>query len=50
MTKVILKPKVAFSGNNQPAFEEFEKIHHLSHEQCYIANSVKTEVITGIIT
>ena len=29
--------------------EQIEKMHHLSHEQCYIANSVKTKVVTEII-
>ncbi len=44
MTKVMLRPKVTFSGNKQPASEQLEKMHKLSHEQCFIANSVITEV------
>ncbi len=31
-----------------PSRGELEKAHHQSHEQCFIANSVKTEVITEI--
>jgi len=49
MTKVILRPKVTFAGERQPSFEQLEKMHHQSHEQCFIANSVKTEVVTEII-
>lgn len=49
MTKVILKPKVIFSGEKQPTRELLEKIHHQSHELCFIANSVKAEVVTEII-
>lgn len=49
MTKVILRPKVTFSGGKQPTMEQIEKMHHQSHEQCFIANSVKTEVVTEII-
>ncbi|QUJ66240.1 OsmC family protein [Photobacterium sp. GJ3] len=49
MTKVILRPEVKFSGEKQPSLEQLEKMHHQSHEQCFIANSVKTEVITEII-
>lgn len=49
MTKVILHPKIEFSGENQPSCQELENLHHLSHQQCFIANSVKTEVITKII-
>lgn len=49
MTKVMLRPKVTFSADTQPAFEEIERMHHQSHEQCFIANSVKTEVVTEIV-
>jgi len=49
MTKVTLRPKVTFSDNKKPTLEQLEKMHHLSHQQCFIANSVKTEVVTEII-
>ena len=49
MTKVTLAPKIVFSGDAQPTFEQMERMHHLSHEQRFIANSVKTKVITRII-
>lgn len=49
MTKVTLRPKVTFAGERQPSFAQLEKMHHQSHEQCFIANSVKTEVLTEII-
>jgi len=50
MTKVILRPHVKFSGERQPTLEQLEKMHHLAHEQCFIANSVKSEIVTEIIT
>jgi len=49
MTKVTLRPDVKFSGDNRPTLEQLEKIHHQSHEQCFIANSVKTEIVIEII-
>ena len=49
ITKVTLRPQVKFSGEKQPTFDQLEKMHHQSHQQCFIANSVKTEVITEII-
>lgn len=49
MTKVTLRPKVAFSDSIKPSMNELEKMHHQAHEQCFIANSVKTLVITEII-
>ena len=48
MTKVTLRPKVVFSGDKQPTLEQLQKMHHQSHDQCFIANSVKTEVVTEI--
>ncbi|HZD52111.1 MAG TPA: OsmC family protein [Woeseiaceae bacterium] len=48
MTKVILEPKVSFVGDRVPTSEELEKLHHRAHELCFIANSVRTEVITRV--
>ena len=44
VSKVTLKPAVTFSGN-KPTEEEHEALHHRAHEKCFIANSVKTEVL-----
>jgi organic hydroperoxide reductase OsmC/OhrA len=41
---VTLHPRIAFSGAQQPTAAELEQMHHKAHEECYIANSVKTEV------
>ena len=48
MTKVTLRPKVIFSGD-QPSLEQLESIHHRAHQECFIANSVKTEILTEIV-
>lgn len=44
MTKVTLRPAVAFTGR-QPTAEELDVLHHAAHDDCFIANSVKTEVV-----
>ena len=44
MTKAILSPVIAFSGENQPSQKQIEIMHHDSHQQCFIANSVKTDI------
>lgn len=44
MTVVTLKPEVAFSGEKLPTQDQINKMHHQAHEECFIANSVKTEV------
>ena len=40
LARVILRPKVAIDADA----ETLAHIHHLAHEACFIANSVKTEV------
>jgi len=45
MTRVTLRPHVAFSGERKPSAEEFEALHHEAHSECFIANSVTTEVV-----
>ena len=49
MTKVKLRPKVKFSGDKKPTMAQLEKMHHQAHQQCFIANSVKTEIVTEIV-
>ena len=44
MTRVRLRPAVAFSGERRPSPAEMAAMHHEAHEQCFIANSVRTEV------
>jgi organic hydroperoxide reductase OsmC/OhrA len=44
MTVVTLRPAVTFSGAKLPTADELDQLHHKAHEECYIANSVKTEV------
>jgi organic hydroperoxide reductase OsmC/OhrA len=41
---VTLHPKIVYSGNRSPGPADEEDLHHQAHEQCFIANSVKTEV------
>lgn len=48
VSKVTLNPKITFAGDNQPTRSQLEKMHHMAHENCFIANSVKTEVTTLI--
>lgn len=45
VTKVTLRPEVKFSGEKQPTTEELRQLHDRAHHACFIANSVKTEVV-----
>ncbi|ODY15278.1 peroxiredoxin [Vibrio parahaemolyticus] len=49
VSRVVLNPKIVFSGDKQPSYEQLEKMHHMAHENCFIANSVKTEIVTNIL-
>ena len=44
ISRVTLRPRVTFSGA-RPSDEEHRALHHRAHEKCFIANSVKTEVL-----
>ena len=44
ITRVTLRQRLKFSGEKQPTPQEIEEMNHGAHEQCFIANSVKTEV------
>jgi organic hydroperoxide reductase OsmC/OhrA len=44
ITRVELHPKLTWSGDRIPTAEELDKMHHAAHENCFIANSVKTNV------
>ncbi|WP_375414846.1 OsmC family protein [uncultured Bradyrhizobium sp.] len=41
--KVLLKPKVTYSGK-APDRSTHESLHHQAHEQCFLANSVRTAI------
>jgi len=44
MTRVTLRPEVSYAGR-KPNPEEHAKLHEDAHHKCFIANSVKTEVL-----
>ena len=44
MTRVTLRPVVTFSGA-PPTPEQFAQLHEKTHQRCFIANSVKTEIV-----
>ncbi len=42
---VTLRPDVQFSGDRLPSRGEIEAMHHAAHADCFIANSVKSQVL-----
>lgn len=45
ITRVTLHPQIEFSGEKIPDAEGLESLHQKAHRECFLANSVKTEVV-----
>ena len=44
ITRVMLRPQVVFGGATRPTPEQIAALHERAHSECFIANSVTTEV------
>lgn len=44
ISSIELHPAITYGGDKIPSPAEEEHLHHLAHEQCFIANSIKTHV------
>lgn len=45
ITRVTLRPRTRFAGARAPTSSELESVHHEAHAECFLANSVRTEVL-----
>lgn len=45
INSVTLHPQIKYGFANVPTPTEEEQLHHMAHQQCFIANSVKTIVV-----
>lgn len=45
ITRITLRPRIVFSGARQPTAAELDTLHHAAHDDCYIANSIKAEIV-----
>lgn len=45
ISKIKLSPKIEWGGETLPTGEEIDMLHHKAHKECYIANSIKAEII-----
>lgn len=44
ITDIVLRPQVRFSGARVPDAAAVDALHHVAHERCYIANSLRSAV------
>ncbi len=45
-----MHPKISWSGDRTPNPEDLDKMHHVAHDSCFIANSVTTEVTVAKVS
>ena len=41
---VVLAPRIVYGGDKRPSPEEEDRLHHQAHEQCFVSQSIRTEV------
>jgi len=44
VTRAVLRPKASFAEGAGPSSELLERLHDLTHSECFIANSVHTSI------
>ena len=47
ISKVTLHPKIVYGGDKRPEAGQEAELHHAAHADCFIANSVKTDVVVS---
>ena len=45
IARVFLRPDVRFSGDDLPTNADIDALHHKAHQECFIANSVRSQII-----
>lgn len=45
ITRVELRPRLVFGGGRQPDDATISAMHEMAHNNCFIANSVTTEIV-----
>lgn len=50
VSSVVLSPRIAYRGERVPTREELVKLHDDSHHECFISQSVKTEISVNILS
>ena len=44
LTRITLRPEIAFAGR-QPTDSEMDALHRDAHQRCFIANSLRAEIV-----
>lgn len=47
VSRVTLHPRIVWGERREPSAEELGALHELAHKNCFIAQSVKTEIVVA---
>jgi organic hydroperoxide reductase OsmC/OhrA len=47
ISTIVLDPMIAWAGDKRPTDDEISALHEDAHKKCYIANSIKAEIIVA---
>lgn len=48
VSSVILKPRIVYASGARPSREVEQRLHHAAHGECFIANSVRTDITVAM--
>lgn len=46
-SQITLRPRIQFTRDAAPSAEEISALHHAAHDGCYVANSLKCNVVVA---
>ena len=49
VSRIVLHPEITFSGDKRPTAADVADLHHKSHVECFIANTVRSEVVIDTV-
>lgn len=49
VSRIVLRPVIAFAGARRPTAEDIARLHQHAHEECYVANSLRSEVVVDSV-
>lgn len=45
LSRITLRPKITWANDRHPTAAQLGELHHRSHDECFIANSVRSEIV-----
>ncbi|HUK34596.1 MAG TPA: OsmC family protein [Vicinamibacterales bacterium] len=45
ISRITLRPRIVIGGEKRPSPDDLASLHHAAHEECFIANSLKSEIV-----